>query len=143
MRFKLLTAGTAFVVLWACSGSDDPATPTTQPTPSVAVPFTVKLIGFNDYHGNLESPGTFGTSTAVPVAERPPVGGAKFIAAHVAKLKSQNLLNVVVGAGDMIGATPLISSFFSDEPAIETLNRIGLEFSSVGNHEFDKGASEL
>jgi 5'-nucleotidase len=143
MTFKLLAAGTALAVLWACSGSDDPAPPTTQPTPTAAAPFTVKLIGFNDYHGNLESPGTFGTSTAVPVAERPPVGGAEFIAAHVAKLKNQNPLNVVVGAGDMIGATPLISSFFSDEPAIETLNRIGLEFSSVGNHEFDKGTSEL
>jgi 5'-nucleotidase len=50
---------------------------------------------------------------------------------------------VVVGAGDFIGATPLVSSLFFDEPAIETLNRIGLEFNAVGNHEFDKGSAEL
>lgn len=106
-------------------------------------PFTVKLIGFNDYHGNLESPGTFGISAAVPAAERPPVGGAEFMAAHVAKLKAQNPNNVVVGAGDSIGASPLISALFQDEPAVETLNRIGLEFNSVGNHEFDKGSAEL
>ncbi len=105
--------------------------------------FTVKIIGFNDYHGNLQSPGTFGVNTSIPAAQRPPVGGAEFIAAHVARLKSQNPLNVVVGAGDSIGATPLISALFFDEPAVETLNRIGLEFNSVGNHEFDKGSAEL
>jgi 5'-nucleotidase len=125
----LLLAGT----LQGCSSDDG------DPGP----PFTVKLIGFNDYHGNLQSPGTFGASATVPAAERPPVGGAEYIAAHVAKLKAQNPLNVVVGAGDLIGATPLISSLFLDEPSVETLNRIGLEFSAVGNHEFDKGSTEL
>jgi 5'-nucleotidase len=71
------------------------------------------------------------------------VGGAEFMAAHVASLKKQNPLSVVVGAGDSIGASPLISSLFFDEPAVETLNRIGLEFNAVGNHEFDKGSAEL
>ena len=121
-------------VLVACGG-DSASTP--------AAPFTVKVMGFNDYHGTLESPGTFGQSTAVPAANRPAVGGAEFLAAHIANLKKQNPLNVVVGAGDSIGASPLISSLFFDEPAIETLNRIGLEFNSVGNHEFDKGSAEL
>ena len=106
-------------------------------------PFKVKIIGFNDFHGNLEAAGTLGTSTAVLAADRPPVGGAEFLAAHVAALKKQNPLNVVVAAGDLIGATPLIASLFSDEPSVEALNRIGLEFSSVGNHEFDKGFAEL
>ena len=122
----------AAIALVACGGTNPPD-----------APFTVKLIGFNDYHGTLESPGTFGLNTAVPVASRPAVGGADFMAAHVAALKKQNPLNVVVGAGDLIGATPLISSLFFDEPSIETLNRIGLEFTSVGNHEFDKGSAEL
>jgi len=106
-------------------------------------PFTVKIIGFNDYHGNLESPGTFGVNTLVPSASRPAVGGAETMAAYVARMKAANPLNVVVGAGDFIGATPLISALFFDEPAIETLNKIGLEFNAVGNHEFDKGSAEL
>ncbi len=110
---------------------------------TVSAPFTVKVMGFNDYHGTLESPGTFGTSTAVLTADRSPVGGADFMAAHVARLKKLNPLNVVVGAGDSIGASPLISSLFFDEPSVETLNRIGLEFNAVGNHEFDKGSAEL
>lgn len=105
--------------------------------------FTVKIIGFNDYHGNLQSPGTFGQNSLVPSASRPAVGGADFMAASVARMKAQNPNNVVVGAGDFIGATPLISALFFDEPAIETLNKIGVEFNAVGNHEFDKGSAEL
>ncbi len=109
----------------------------------VKPPFTVKVIGFNDYHGNLQSPGTFGQNTTIPPSARPAVGGAEFIAAYVARMKSQNPNHVVVGAGDFIGATPLISALFFDEPAIETLNKIGVEFNAVGNHEFDKGSAEL
>jgi 5'-nucleotidase len=111
--------------------------------PPPAGPIEVKLIGFNDYHGNLQSPGPFAVNLAVPAAQRQPVGGAAFVAAHVNRLKAQNPNHAVVGAGDMIGATPLISSLFHDEPSVETLNRIGLEFNAVGNHEFDRGSPEL
>ncbi|HEY3300706.1 MAG TPA: bifunctional metallophosphatase/5'-nucleotidase [Methylophilaceae bacterium] len=111
-------------------------------TTTAPQPFTVKIIGFNDYHGNLTSPGTFGI-TANALSAKKPVGGASFMAAYVAKLKALNPNNVVVGAGDLIGASPLVAALFHEEPAVETLNRIGLEFSSVGNHEFDKGATEL
>jgi 5'-nucleotidase len=111
-------------------------------TTTAPQPFTVKIIGFNDYHGNLESPGTFGI-TANALSPKKPVGGASFMAAYVAQLKALNPNNVVVGAGDLIGASPLAAALFHEEPAVETLNRIGLEFSSVGNHEFDKGAAEL
>ncbi len=112
-------------------------------TPPPTEPFTVKVIGLNDYHGNLQSPGAFAVSAAVPPALRVPVGGADALAAHVQRLKAGNPQHVVVGAGDMIGATPLISSLFFDEPSVETLNRIGLEFNAVGNHEFDHGWPHL
>ena len=121
--------------LFGCAASTVPPLP--------QAPFSVKIIGFNDYHGNLQSPGSFAANTLVPPEQRPQVGGAEFMAAHVAALKAQNPLNVVVGAGDMIGATPLISSLFFDEPSVETLNRIGLEFNAVGNHEFDNGPADL
>ena len=113
------------------------------PLASHAGTVNVKIIGFNDYHGNLQTPGTFGVNTLVPAAQRPAVGGAEYMAAYVARLKAQNRNNVVVGAGDFIGASPLISALFFDEPAVETLNKIGLEFNAVGNHEFDKGKTEL
>jgi len=104
---------------------------------------TFKIVAFNDYHGNLESPGTFGVNTLVPFAQRPDVGGAEYLAAYVAQMRAANRHTVVVGAGDFIGATPLISALFFDEPAVETLNRIGVDFIGVGNHEFDKGKDEL
>lgn len=108
-----------------------------------AAPVNVKIIGFNDYHGNLESPGTFGINSLVPTASRPAVGGAEFMAAYIAKMRAANLNTVVVGAGDFVGASPLISALFFDEPAVETLNKMGVDFSAVGNHEFDKGRDEL
>jgi 2',3'-cyclic-nucleotide 2'-phosphodiesterase (5'-nucleotidase family) len=106
-------------------------------------PFTIKIIGFNDFHGNRQSPGTFGVNTSIPAAQRPLVGGAEFVAAYVDKLKAQNPLNVVVGAGDLIGASPLVSALFFDEPSVAAMNQVGLEFNAVGNHEFDKGSAEL
>ena len=110
---------------------------------SHAAPITVKLIGFNDFHGTLQSPGTFGINTTIPSAQRPAVGGAEYLAAYVARMKATNPLNVVVGAVDFIGASPLISALFFDEPAVEVMNCVGLEFNAVGNHEFDKGSAEL
>lgn len=108
-----------------------------------AAPINIKIIGLNDYHGTLQSPGTFGKNTLVPTAQRPAVGGSEYLAAYVARMKAANPNTVVVGAGDLVGATPLISALFFDEPAVETLNKIGLDFAAVGNHEFDKGKDEL
>lgn len=102
----------------------------------------VKIIAFNDFHGQLEAPGTLraNAATATPTI---PVGGVEWMAAYVDALKAKNPNNVVVSAGDLIGATPLISALFHDEPTIEAMNRLGLEFNAVGNHEFDEGRQEL
>jgi len=43
----------------------------------------------------------------------------------------------------MVGASPLISGLFHDEPTVEALNALDLDVTSVGNHEFDEGAKEL
>jgi 5'-nucleotidase len=112
-----------------------------QPAPTV----NVKVIGFNDFHGTLLSPGSFSpaTQSGSSGAGLVPAGGADYLAGFVARLKAANPNNVVVGAGDFIGATPLVSALFRDEPTVEVMNRLGLEFNAVGNHEFDKGSSEL
>ena len=128
---SLLAATVAALSIAGC------ATPPADPP----APVRVKIVAFNDFHGTLESPGRFGASAQS--AERPAVGGADALAAWVARLKSQNPNNVVVGGGDFVGASPLVSALFFDEPAVEVLNHVGVEFTSVGNHEFDKGAVEL
>jgi 5'-nucleotidase len=102
----------------------------------------VQLIGLNDFHGHLESttPGTIAPSPSEP---RVPAGGAEYLATHVRNLEAESRHSLVVAAGDLIGASPLLSALFHDEPTIEAMNRIGLDLSSVGNHEFDEGAAEL
>ena len=48
-----------------------------------------------------------------------------------------------MAAGDLIGGSPFLSGLFKDEPSVESLNTLGLDVSSVGNHEFDEGVPEL
>ncbi len=98
----------------------------------------VQILSVNDFHGNLEPPsGSSGRIGAVPA------GGVEYLATHINQLRALNPNTVVVSAGDMIGASPLISALFHDEPSIEAFNLIGLDFNAVGNHEFDEGAAEL
>jgi len=102
--------------------------------------FQLKIIALNDLHGNLESPGQFRANMQSP---RVPVGGVDYLAGYVAQLKSENPTNIVVSAGDLTGASPLVSGLFHDEGTIEAMNRVGLELNAVGNHEFDNGMQEL
>lgn len=106
----------------------------------------VQLLAFNDFHGNLKPPsGSSGRIVTGPDAavNRVDAGGAEFMATHLAKLRAANPNTVIVTAGDIIGASPLISALFHDEPTIESMNAMGLAIASVGNHEFDEGPDEL
>ena len=98
----------------------------------------VQILALNDFHGNLQPPagssGRIGTVNA---------GGVEYLATHVNALRATNPNTVFVSAGDMIGASPLISALFHDEPSIEAFNLMGLDFNAVGNHEFDEGIYEL
>jgi 5'-nucleotidase len=102
----------------------------------------VKIVAINDFHGQLESPGSF-RNLPTDASGSIPVGGIDWLAGYIADIKSKNYNTVVVSAGDLIGATPLVSALFHDEGTIETMNRAGLEINAVGNHEFDEGKNEL
>jgi len=71
------------------------------------------------------------------------VGGVEFMTTHVRASAATTPNTVVVAAGDIIGATPLLSALFHDEPSIESMNLLGLQIASIGNHEFDEGVEEL
>ncbi len=100
----------------------------------------LKIIAFNDFHGNLQSPGKIRANAQSPNVD---AGGVDFLAGYIKQLKSENPNNVVVSAGDLIGASPLVSALFHDQDTIDAMNRLGLELNAVGNHEFDKGKQEL
>lgn len=132
-----LFSGSLLVLDSGCKG-DEP-----EPPPPENRQVRVQLLAINDFHGNLEMPtGSNGRIETAP-STFVDAGGAAYLAHHISKLREENPHTVVVSAGDLIGASPLVSALFHDEPTIEVMNQIGLGINSVGNHEFDEGFAEL
>jgi 5'-nucleotidase len=100
------------------------------------------LLGFNDFHGAIDPP--TGSGAAV---NGTPAGGVEYLATWLDRLRTdasgEGRTSYTVGAGDLVGATPLVSAAFHDEPSVELMNYVGLSVSAVGNHEFDEGVTEL
>ncbi|MER6321204.1 bifunctional metallophosphatase/5'-nucleotidase [Streptomyces coelicoflavus] len=107
----------------------------------------VQLLSFNDLHGNLEPPaGSSGRVTEVQpdgTTKTVDAGGIEYLATHLREARKGNRYSITAAGGDMVGASPLLSGLFHDEPTVEALNRLDLDVTSVGNHEFDEGAREL
>jgi 5'-nucleotidase len=117
----------------------------------------VQLLAINDLHGHLapDTPGSIQTGCCNAVIDRVTglqtawtqktvrAGGIAYVATHIKALRATNPNTITVGAGDMIGASPLVSALFHDEPTVEALNSLGLDVTGVGNHEFDEGVPEL
>ena len=122
------------------------ALPPAAVPPAPAATVKVQILAINDFHGNLKPP-LDGIRIQDPANPGKRIniaaGGAEYLATQVALLRARNANHVFVAAGDLIGASPLLSALFHDEPTVEALSLMGLEASAVGNHEFDKGATEL
>jgi 5'-nucleotidase len=126
-------------------------------------PLHIQILAINDFHGHLEPPvGRDGLVTVPPddpfLREHPdagastapdgtnlvvPAGGIVYLAAHIKELRRENPNTWVVSAGDLTGASPLVSNLFKDEPTVLAMNILGLDFEGVGNHDFDRGLTEL
>ena len=93
----------------------------------------LQILAINDFHGNIAtSSGSFGGT-----------GRADYLSTNIQAAEERAEHSIFVSAGDLIGASPLISALFHDEPTIEAMNLIGLDINAVGNHEFDEGPAEL
>lgn len=103
----------------------------------------VRLIGINDLHGNIEPPSGSSGRVILPDGTTVDAGGAAFNATHIKNLQKEVKNSVIVGQGDLIGASPIVSALFHDEPTIEVLNKVGMDATAAGNHEFDEGYEEL
>lgn len=139
--FPLLSTSLMAALLAGCA-----TTPTSHQaaSPRQAAPIEVGVIAINDFHGALEppsqsvdTPNGHGGEVAVPA------GGGAWLASAVDSLKARHANNVVVAAGDLTSASQLASSLYLDEPSVGVMNRVGVEFNAVGNHEFDRGWQEL
>jgi 2',3'-cyclic-nucleotide 2'-phosphodiesterase (5'-nucleotidase family) len=123
----------------------------------------IQLLSFNDFHGNLEPPSgssgriitsdtytetattnpTTGVTTYTATPQTVNAGGVEYLAGHLKALRQGHPYTATVAAGDIVGASPLLSAAFHDEPSIEAMNSLGLDVTAVGNHEFDEGYKEL
>lgn len=131
-------------LLAACATPQGPRQTTGIAAATSAAPIEIGIVALNDFHGALEPPkqsvnlpNPDGTFTGVPA------GGAAWLASAVETVKARHPNHVVVAAGDLTSASQLASSLYLDEPSVGVMNRIGLEFNAVGNHEFDRGWTEL
>jgi 5'-nucleotidase len=104
---------------------------------------SVRVLSFNDLHGNLQPPAGSSGRVALSPTATVDAGGAAYLATHVRLLQAAADHALVLSTGDNIGASPLASALFHDEPTIAALNAIGVRASVVGNHEFDEGYAEL
>ena len=120
---------------------------TAQVAPLAAVqprgPVEVQILAFNDFHGNLQLPDPVEVAEPDGAKHKIATGGVAHLAALLTGLRAGHTNTITVSAGDTIGASPLISAYYLDEPTIDAMNLLGLEFNSVGNHEFDRGSDEL
>ena len=115
-----------------------------KPRPPKAKDVQLQVLSFNDFHGHLQPPsGSDATLGTTLDPSNTPVGGAEYLASTLERLRSEARHSHTVAAGDLIGGSPFLSGLFHDEPAVESLNAMGLDVSSVGNHEFDEGVDEL
>ncbi len=96
----------------------------------------LQILAINDFHGNIATSSSSFRSFGG-------VGRANYLSANLAALADGAENFVFVSAGDLIGASSLISALFHDEPTIEARNLMGLDINGVGNHEFDEGIAEL
>jgi 5'-nucleotidase len=113
-----------------------PAVSAAKPKP----PVEVQILALNDFHGQLRPPNATSSGGRIGAT---PAGGVEYLATQVRTLRATNKNTLFVSAGDLIGATPLISAIFHDEPTIEAFNAMRLDYNGVGNHEFDEGIPEL
>jgi len=134
LSFRLLFALAIMAALAAPSRAQSPA------------PVDLRILAINDFHGYLR-PAPGGITIADPEDKTKKItvaaGGAEHMATLVRELRDGRKNAIFVAAGDLIGASPFLSAMFHDEPTVEALSMMGLNISSVGNHEFDEGKDEL
>ena len=100
----------------------------------------ITLISISDYHAQFaplfKSPDTFNDENAPGVSA--PIAGAAHLLPWIDYFRAEARDGeLFLTASDIIGATPPLSAFFDDRPAVEMMNAFGLDAAAVGNHHFD------
>ncbi|MEU8323528.1 bifunctional metallophosphatase/5'-nucleotidase [Nonomuraea sp. NPDC048881] len=115
-----------------------------SPALAAPKPVDVQLLSLTDFHGYItpQSNATDGTIKD-PQGNTLVVGGAPYLAAHLDRLRQGHENTVTFSSGDNFSGWPTEVSYHADEPTIEFLNKIKVEFTTVGNHELDRSLEFL
>jgi 2',3'-cyclic-nucleotide 2'-phosphodiesterase (5'-nucleotidase family) len=126
----------------AVDGSSDVAADTASDSvPDVATPKgsgTLQFLSLSDWHGQTD-PLTENDATGVARS----YGGLGVLKAYLDKDRAANPNTWLLTQGDEFGATPALSLFNDDKPAVEGLTYLGLFADTFGNHNFDHGLPYL
>lgn len=132
LRTAALTVAFAFAAA-GCATSPHPASGSVE----------LNLVAINDFHGNLEPSKYTWAPAGSQQKQTIQAGGIDVLGGALNAFRKEDKDLLFVAAGDLVGASPAMSSMFADEPSIEAMNKMGLVASSLGNHEFDQGSKEL
>ncbi|WP_141603515.1 5'-nucleotidase C-terminal domain-containing protein [Terrilactibacillus laevilacticus] len=104
-------------------------------------PVNVQLLGINDLHGKIDQHYSLdlnrdGSNDGI-------YGGMEYLASYIKEREKAIPNSLLVGVGDIIGGSPPLSALFQDEPTVDIMNAMGMDVSTIGNHEFDEGTTEL
>ncbi|MEV0369829.1 bifunctional metallophosphatase/5'-nucleotidase [Streptomyces sp. NPDC050636] len=140
-RSFLTTAGALATA--SAIGSDAYATGHARDAATADEYVDVQLLSITDLHGFLQgAPG--GNSVITGAGGRKyTVGGVAYMAAHLERLRAGRRNSLFFAPGDLFSGWEFDVSSFADEPTIEALNAMGLDFASAGNHEFDRSVKFL
>ena len=140
-RRSFLTA-TGAVAAAAAVGDIAIATPAAAEDNSGYV--DVQLLSITDFHGYAQPPsaGSGGVITGAG-GVKVTVGGAGYMATHLARLREGQANSIFFAQGDNFSGWPFEVDSHDNEPTIEILNALGLDFTTVGNHELDKSREFL
>lgn len=112
-----------------------PQNPVSQ---SSAPPIDVQILALTDLHGYL-APATDAANNSITDAAGTNhlVGGAAYLATHLDQASAGQQNSIRVANGDSFTGWQWQVTMTRDEPTVEVLNDLGIEVSSVGNHELD------
>lgn len=131
---RLTTAAAVLVASLLVIGGAAAAKPEQPPGQAKKTITNIQLVTVSDWHGQIVPNDVFGVGL---------VGGAAVLKAYFDEALAENPDTLFFMAGDSIGATPPISSFFEDRPAIQAMNMMGITADTFGNHNFDRGVDHL
>jgi len=97
-----------------------------------AGPVDIQILNVSDWHGQID-----------PNGSPPAVGGAAYLSTLFKDARQANPNTLTLTAGDSVGATPPLSAYFEDVPAIISERLMGLDADTLGNHNFDSGLGRL